>query len=94
MKRPKRQGQVRRRPAKEATVAETLSLPEIEARYDGEWVLVGDPEVDASLAVQRGRLLYHSKDRDEVYRQARALKPKHCAVLYVGRLPENTAVVL
>lgn len=79
---------------REATVAEVLSALEIRAQYDGEWVLVGDPEVDASLAVQRGRVLHHSKDRDEVYRQARALKPRHCAVLYIGRLPENTAVAL
>jgi hypothetical protein len=57
-------------------------------------VLIGDPEVDADLVVLRGEVLWHSKDRDEVYRQARVLKPKHCALLYVGRLPENTTVVL
>ena len=30
-------------------MAETLSIQEIQVRYDGEWVLIGDPEVDASL---------------------------------------------
>jgi hypothetical protein len=71
-----------------------LSAQEIQARYDGEWVLIGDPEVDASLNVQRGRVLWHSKNRDEVYRQARLLKPKHCAFLFVGRLPKDAEVVL
>lgn len=75
-------------------MTEILSLSEIQARYDGEWVLIGDPEVDASLVVQRGRVLWHSKNRDEVYRQARLLKPKHCAFLFVGRLPKDAEVVL
>lgn len=75
-------------------MAELLSAQEIQNRYDGEWVLIGDPEVDASLSVQRGWVLWHSKDRDEVYRQARILKPKHCALLFLGRLPEDAAVVL
>ncbi len=75
-------------------MAEILSAQEIQVRYDGEWVLVGDPEVDASLVVQRGRVLWHSKSRDEVYHQARLLKPKHCAFLFVGRLPKDVEVVL
>jgi hypothetical protein len=75
-------------------VSEILTTQEIQARYDGEWVLIGDPEVDSSLNVQRGRVLWHSKNRDEVYRQARILKPKHCAFLFVGRLPKDAEVVL
>jgi hypothetical protein len=75
-------------------MTEMLALAEIQARYDGEWVLIGDPEVDASLNVQRGRVLWHSKSRDEVYRQARLLKPKHCAFLFIGRLPKDAEVVL
>ncbi len=71
-----------------------LSVQEIQTQYDGEWVLIGDPEGDASLVVQRGRALWHSKDRDEGYRQARLFKPKHCASLFVGSMPKNTAVVL
>jgi hypothetical protein len=71
-----------------------LSLQEMQARYDGEWVLVGDPEVDVALSIQRGQVLWHSKSRDEVYRQARMLKPRHSAFLFIGRLPRDTEVVL
>ncbi|MGH7964358.1 MAG: alpha/beta hydrolase-fold protein [Candidatus Binatia bacterium] len=81
-------------PTREDKMTEILSAQEIQTRYDGEWVLIGDPEVDASLTVQRGRVLWHSKDRDEVYRQARLLKPKHSAFLFMGRLPKDMAVVL
>ena len=34
---------------KRDTMAETLSLQESQVRYNGEWGLIGDPEVDASL---------------------------------------------
>lgn len=39
-------------------------------------------------------MLYHSKDRDEVYRKAISLRPARAAVLYTGAIPEGTAIVL
>ncbi len=75
-------------------MSEILTIQEIQARYDGEWILIGDPEVDISLNVQRGEVLWHSKNRDEVYRQARLLKPKQSAFLFVGSLPKDMEVVL
>lgn len=71
-----------------------LTMAEIEARYDGEWVLLEDPEVTDMQEVKRGKLLWHSKDRDEVYRRALELKPRHSAVLYVGTIPEEPVIVL
>ena len=73
---------------------EILTLEEIKARYDAEWVLVEDPELDKQLENIRGKVVSHSKDRDEVYRAALQLRPKRPTFLYTGRLPENTAVVL
>ena len=71
-----------------------ISFSEIQQSMRSEWVLIGDPELSENLAVQRGELLYHSKDRDEVYRKARELKPKHSAIIYTGTLPHNAVVVL
>ena len=73
---------------------EVLTLAEIKSRFDSEWVLVADPELDASLEVARGRVIWHSKDRDEVYQKAVELRPQHSAFLYTGRIPEGTAVIL
>ena len=73
---------------------EVLTIAEIQARYDSEWILVGDPELDSALDVVSGRVLAHSRDRDEVYRRAVALKPERSAFLYTGVMPEDTAVVL
>lgn len=73
---------------------EILSFTEIKKRFDNEWVLIGDPETDDNLNIKKGVLLWHSKDRDEVYRKARQISPKHSAILYTGKLPEDVAVVL
>ena len=71
-----------------------LTLAEIEARFPQEWVLVGDPQTNEALEVQGGKVVCHSKDRDEVYRKAVELRPRRFAMLYMGRIPEGTAVVL
>ncbi len=71
-----------------------VSLSEIRDRFQSEWVLLADPETDESLDVKGGTLLWHSKDRDEVYRKALELRPRYSAILYLGQLPEGTVVVL
>jgi len=74
---------------------EVMSLAQIQVEFKSEWILVEDPETTESLEVTRGKVLWHSKDRDEVYRKARELKPRHSAILYTGPLvPEGTAIIL
>jgi hypothetical protein len=75
-------------------MGDVLTLEEIEARFASEWVLVADPELTDALVVVRGRVVWHSRDRDEVYRKARELRPRHSAILYTGTLPDEAAVVL
>ena len=75
-------------------MSEVLTIEEIKSRYDSEWILVENPKLDEHLNVLSGRVLSHSKDRDEVYQKAVELRPKHSAVLYTGRIPEGTVVVL
>jgi len=71
-----------------------LSIAEIEAQFASEWVLLEDPETGDELEVHRGRVRWHSPDRDEVYRKAVELRPQRFAVLFTGEMPENTAIVL
>ncbi len=71
-----------------------LTIAQIEAQFAAEWVLVEDPQVNDVLEVQSGKIRWHSKDREEVYRQAVTLRPKRFAVLYTGKMPEDTAIVL
>jgi len=71
-----------------------MTIGEIESEFDSEWVLVEEPETNEQLEVLKGKVLHHSKDRDEVYRKAVNLRPKRSAILYTGSIPEGTVVAL
>ena len=73
---------------------DTLTLAEIESAFDSEWVLVGDPELDSDLHLIRGKVLFHSKSRDEIDRKDEVLRPASAAIIYTGQIPDNEAVVL
>ena len=75
-------------------MSEVLTIGEIEKRFDAEWVLLGDPETNAELGVVGGKVLCHSIDRDEVYREAVRLRPKRFAMVHVGPPPKDVAIVL
>ncbi len=73
---------------------EVMTIDEIESQFQSEWVLVEDPQTNEALEVQSGKVRFHSKDRDEIYRKAVELRPKRFAMLYTGIIPEDTAIVL
>jgi hypothetical protein len=73
---------------------DVMTLAEIRRRFFDEWVLIQDPETNQALNVQGGRVVHHSKDRDEVYRQAIALHAPRYAVVYTGVMPKDTAIIL
>jgi hypothetical protein len=71
-----------------------MTVKEMKSQFEGEWILVEEPETNEALEVVRGKVLCHGKDRDEVYRHAVVLRPKRSAILYTGEMPEDTAIVL
>jgi len=71
-----------------------MTIDEIEAEFESEWVLVEDPETDEQLRVLGGTVRCHSRHRDDVYQAAIDLRLKRDAVLYTGRIPEGAAVIL
>ena len=71
-----------------------FTMKELEALYSVEWVLLVNPKHIERLERLRGELVFHSKDRSEVYKEAHQRKDAHTAILYVGKLPEDLAVVL
>ena len=75
-------------------MSQIMTMQEIEAQFQSEWVLLEDPETTDMLEVIRGKVLCHSKDRDEVYRKALELRPRNSAILYTGALPKDMAWVL
>jgi hypothetical protein len=75
---------------------DVMTVAEMESRFPLEWILIGDPQTDEYLRVQSGKVLWHSKDRDEVYRKAIEMPaPKRFATLYTGPIPApGTELVL
>jgi hypothetical protein len=75
-------------------VGKFLTKAEIYKQFKAEWVALANPETDPQLQVLGGTLLCHSKDRDEVYRKLVELKPRRSAVVFTGKIPKGTAVIL
>ncbi len=75
-------------------MSQIMTLAEVNQAFDSEWVLFADPELNEHLEVVRGRVLCHSKDRDEVYRTMLEIRPKNAATHFTGLMPEGTAIVL
>lgn len=75
-------------------MSQQMTIEEIRSQFDSEWILLEDPETDEALEVLSGKVIHHSRDRDEVYRKAVSLRPKRSALVYTGEIPEDTAVAL
>jgi hypothetical protein len=73
---------------------QVLTIAQMESQFTSEWLLVEDPQTNDALEVQGGKVICHSPDREEVYRKAAELRPKHFAVLYTGKMPQDSAIVL
>ena len=77
---------------------EVLTFDEIKERCGDEWVLIGDPELADTLEVRAGVLLFHSKDREAIHKFVQEMKrgPEkgRIAILFLGEIPENTAILL
>jgi hypothetical protein len=69
-------------------MSDVMTLAEIETAYPCEWVLMVNLQKDQHKQILSGQVIFHSKDRDEVYKRALALPiPRHIAVLYTGPVP-------
>ncbi len=75
-------------------MTKVMTVGEIKTEFESEWILIDNPETDEGLEIKGGKVLWHSKDRDEVYRKAREMRPQHSAILYTGKLQDEMAVVL
>lgn len=75
-------------------VGEVLTWEQIRDLYNGEWVLLEDPQAGEDMQVIGGKLLWHSKSRDELGHKALELRPRHAAVLFVGSQPDGAVFLL
>ncbi len=73
---------------------EVLTIDEMKARYAPDWVLISEPQTDEFQRLRAGKILFHSPDREEVYRKAIELRPGDFAFRSLGELPEDMAFLL
>jgi hypothetical protein len=71
-----------------------LTIAEIESQFESEWVLLAEPQLGSQKEILGGNVIAHSKDRDEIYRQAGPAAAQRFAIVYTGRLPKDAAIVL
>src|SRR5215213_7368898 len=55
---------------REESMDEILTIDQIKARYAPDWVLIGEPQTDEFQRLHAGKVLFHSPDREAVYRKA------------------------
>ncbi len=72
---------------------EVLTRAEMEAQFDGEWVLVADPELDKNLEVLSGLVVSHGQDPEAVYQTGIDRGVTRSASLYFGRIPEMSILL-
>ena len=69
-----------------------LTKEKIKIKYPNEWLLLEDYELDASTTLRKGRVIAHSKDREEIHRALKKHKGNLC-VHFTGSLPPDTGVI-
>lgn len=75
-------------------MSEVMTIEDIYKSFPSEWVLIDEVQTDEHYQVLGGRVVFHSKDRDEVDDKAIELKPKRSAVRYTGERPDNIIINL
>jgi hypothetical protein len=69
-----------------------LTTEQMKARYPNQWLLVTDYELDTATALHKGRVVAHSKDRQEIH-QALKQHSGHLCIHFTGDLPRDTGVL-
>ncbi len=71
-----------------------MTIEEIYKSFPSEWVLIDEVQADEHYQLLGGRVVFHSKNRNEVHNRTIELKPKRFAVRYTGETPENVIFIL
>lgn len=71
----------------------TKSITELKKQFKGEWLLIAVDEIDESTTTPlSGRLLAHSKDRDEIYKKMIKYKTLTLVTYSEDKFPKGYAV--
>ncbi|MBU2461582.1 hypothetical protein KKH65_01755 [bacterium] len=66
-----------------------MNIKDIEERYKDEWVLVEVMKEDELGRTIEGRVIAHSRNRDDTYVAMKETKAKDIAHFYMGKIPKK-----
>jgi hypothetical protein len=75
-------------------MSDLLTMAEIEAAYDGEWVVLDQIESGPGSEIVRARVVWHGKDHDEAWARSYDTDSRRIAVFYVGPIRADEEPVL
>ena len=75
-------------------MSKVMTWAEIEAEFDGEWVLIEDPETTPMQEIIRGTVVFHGADKGKLHQRMRESRPRSSAVIFVGSPPEDLEFAL
>lgn len=74
-----------------AVRVETISA--LKKRYPNEWLLLTHVTADELTRPVKGKLVAHSKNRDEIYERLGHVRKKSLCIEYTGKVPKDLVVV-
>jgi len=72
---------------------EKESVDSLRKRYEGEWLLLGDVEIDEMQRPIRGTFITHSKRKADIYERLLKVKTERFAIEYAGEIPKDYVVM-
>ena len=62
-------------------------------RYPKEWLLLSNVVADTQTQPIKGKLVAHSKNRDDIYDKLSHVRAKSLCIEYTGKIPKDLAVL-
>jgi len=69
-----------------------LTKEQMKTKYPNQWLLVTDYELDTATSLRKGRVIVHSKGREDIHRALRGHAGNLC-IHFTGSLPRDTGVL-
>lgn len=69
------------------------TIATLKRRYPKEWLLLTNVVADELTRPIKGRLVAHSKNRDDIYDRLARTRAKSVSVEYTGKVPKDLVVV-
>ena len=74
-------------------MGKVVNFEEMIEKFKGEWLLVEYEDLDEELKVKRGKVLFHSPYKSEVYKQLMEMRGGNITIEYAGDIPKDLAVL-